>query len=320
MRESFLRAIVYTAPGELRLLDVEEPSPTDNEAVIDVKAVGICGSELEGFASRSPFRQPPLIMGHEFAGVDRDTGRRVLINPVVACKECDLCLRGQANICRSRTIVGIQRPGGFAERVSVPGSTLYEMPDGMSYVQAALVEPLANAVHAHRLAQSYDALPQRVGIIGAGTLGLLTALVAQASGDPEVTITDRLDARLETAREAGVHTAAKELSGEFDVIFDAVGTAETRADSVGLLRPGGTSVWIGLHGPEAGFDGQALIRHEKRVLATFCYHDQDYKRAIEFARRLDTPWVETCPLEEGVDAFLGLLEAPSASVKTMLVP
>lgn len=314
-----MKAMVYTGPGELELLDVAEPQRADGDVIIQVKAAGICGSDLEGFASRSPFRAPPLIMGHEFSGVRTDSGDAVVINPVVACGRCDLCHRGQRNICRHRTIIGIQRPGGFAERVAVPESNCYPVPARLPFELAALVEPLANAVHAFRLAQLHEPQPARVGVIGAGTLGLSTAWIALRHGVREIAIADLSQDRLDVARAAGIPTCATGLEGEFDIIFDAVGYADTRAASVALLRPGGTAVWIGLHAQESGFDGLGFIRTEKRVLSTFCYHDQDYRAAIDLAGELDPSWLATFPLERGPGVFLDLLKGPSPVIKSVLV-
>src|SRR5688500_18062371 len=109
-----VKAIVYTAPSTMEFLDVEEPHARPGETLIEVAAVGICGSELHGIQSPG-FRKPPLVMGHELAGTTSD-GRRVVVHPVVACGRCDLCLRGLANVCRNRTIVGIHFSGGFGER------------------------------------------------------------------------------------------------------------------------------------------------------------------------------------------------------------
>jgi threonine dehydrogenase-like Zn-dependent dehydrogenase len=317
-----MRAIVYTAPLTLEhRADQPEPVAGPGEVVVEVKAVGICGSELEGFRSRSPFRVPPLVMGHELAGVRLDTGARVTVNPLIACGRCDRCLRGLRNVCRTRALVGVQRDGGFAERVALPEACCVPLPDDVSFADGALVEPVANAVHALALAQAHDPQPARVGVIGAGMLGLATALVAQRLGVPEVVITDLSEERLETARAAGVPNTAQRLDGEFDVIVDAVGSAQTRRDAAELLVPGGSAVWIGLHGADAGFDGLALIRGEKRVLGTFAYLERDFARALEIVAQLDTSaWVRSEPLDAGVGVFLDLLERPPAHAKTLLVP
>jgi threonine dehydrogenase-like Zn-dependent dehydrogenase len=319
--DPLMRAVVYTAPLTLELRDEPDPTPGRDEVLVHVRAVGICGSELEGFRSQSPFRVPPLVMGHEIAGVRAEDGQPVAINPLIACGTCDLCLRGLRNVCRHRTLVGIQRAGGFAERVAVPASCCVALPDGMAFETAALTEPLANAVHALGLAQRHDPQPRRVGVIGAGMLGLATALVAQRFGVREVAISDLSSERLTAALAAGVPEAGQQLEGEFDVIFDAVGSPATRAASVAQVRPGGSAVWIGLHGADAGFDGLALIRGERRVLGTFAYLERDFLAALEFAGELGVPpWVATEPLDDGVDVFHALLERPPANAKTLLVP
>jgi threonine dehydrogenase-like Zn-dependent dehydrogenase len=316
-----MRAMVYTAPLTLEVRDEPEPQPAPGEVVIEVQAVGICGSELEGFRSQSPFRVPPLIMGHELAGVRADTGERVAINPLIACGRCDMCLRGARNVCRERRLVGVHRAGGFAERVAVPAACCVPVPDGVPIETAALAEPVANAVHALRLAQGVDPQPRRIGVIGAGMLGLASALVALRHGIRDVAICDLSVERLEAAARAGVPMTAERLEGEFDVIFDAVGTPGTRAASVAQLRPGGTAVWIGLHAPDAGFDALGLIRGEQRVLGTFAYAERDFDSALAMVADLGmVPWATTVPLEEGVGAFHALLERPAAHAKTILVP
>ncbi|MDO8187880.1 alcohol dehydrogenase catalytic domain-containing protein [Conexibacter sp. JD483] len=312
-----MQAIVYTAPLTLELQDVPEPVAGDGEVLVEVRAVGICGSELEGFKSQSPFRVPPLIMGHELAGVRLDTGEAVAVNPLISCGRCDLCLRGEANLCRTRALLGVHRAGGFAERVAVPERCLHPAGD-LSPERAALAEPLANAFHALRLAQRHDPQPQRVGVIGAGTLGLASALVAKHLGVPEVIVCDLSDDRLATAARAGI-TAERELTGEFDVVVDAVGSAGTRRIAAERLRPGGSAVWIGLHEPDAGFDGLALVRAEQRVLGTFAYVDRDFRAALALLPSLPTEWVTSVPLREGVEAFMELVDGPGAAAKTLLV-
>lgn len=315
-----MQAMVYTAPLELKILEVDEPVPGPGEVLVEVAAAGICGSELEGFASQSPFRVPPLIMGHEFTGRRLDTGEAVVVNPMVSCRTCDLCQRGLTNICRNRSIVGIHRAGGFAERVAVPALNCYALPDGVSLLTAALVEPLANAVHAFRLAQLYEPCPLRVGVIGAGALGFVTALVAHDRGVPAVEVSDLSALRRDLASATGANKVGERLEGEFDLVFDTVGSASTRASSLDLLRPGGTAVWIGLHGPDTGVDGMAVIRTEKRVLGTFCYQDLDYRAAVARIAALEPAGIASYPLEEGVEAFERLVDGDVSSVKTMLLP
>jgi threonine dehydrogenase-like Zn-dependent dehydrogenase len=303
----------------LENVDVVEPKPRPGDVIVEVRAVGICGSELEGFASASPFRVPPLIMGHEIAGVRADTGAHVAVNPLVACMACDLCGRGLPNVCRNRQIVGIQRPGGFTERVAVPAVNCHPADSSVPFTTLALAEPLANAVHALRLVEQHDPWPQRVGIIGAGAIGLSQGLVAKERGIPHVELCDLSDDRLETARRAGIVVRHGELDGEFDVVFDTVGLAATRGASLRLVRPGGTAMWVGLHGADAELDARALIRNEIRVLTTFGYSRQDFQVAVDFASHLAPDWIQAYPMGQGAEAFLSLLSGPAPATKIMLV-
>ena len=143
---------MFTGPGVLELQDVAEPEVAEGDVLVQVRSVGICGSELHG-ARHPGFRMPPLIMGHEFAGTSAD-GDRVVINPMLSCGHCELCAGGLRQVCRERQIIGVHRAGGFAERVAVPGSTLRPVPDWLSWDAAAMVEPAANAVHAWNLVRA----------------------------------------------------------------------------------------------------------------------------------------------------------------------
>src|SRR3954452_517100 len=196
--EVLMRAMVYSAPLTLEMQDVPEPEPGPGEVVVEVAAAGICGSELEGVASRSPFRVPPLVMGHEFAGTVVGTGRRVVVNPLVNCRECDLCVAGATNVCRRRVTLGVHRPGGFAERVAVLERNLVDLPDDVGWAQAAMIEPLAHAVHAARLATAPVPLPRRLGVLGAGAIGLAVVVVAVDREIPEVHAVDLLEEKLAT--------------------------------------------------------------------------------------------------------------------------
>lgn len=311
-----MRSVVFTGTSVVEMLDVEEPSAQEGEVLVDVAAVGICGSELHGI--REPgFRVPPLVMGHEFAGTTPD-GRRVVVNPILSCSSCDLCLGGQPQVCRTRSVVGIHRAGGFAERVAVPADALHEIPESLSWEEAAMVEPLANAVHAWGLGGARKGAS--VGIIGSGTIGLVCLLVAKDRGASHITVTDLSPERLSLATRLGADEVASELSGEFDVVFDAVGAGVTRRASVDRLRPGGTAVWIGLLADVVDFDGRDLIRQEKKVVGSFAYTDAEFVEAIELASRVDLGWCDTFPLEEGARVFTELMNGRTDIVKALLRP
>jgi len=181
-----MRALVFTAPSVVELRNVDEPAAGSDDVIVDVAVAGICGSELHGI--RTPgFRTPPLIMGHEFAGATAD-GRRVAVNPLVTCGHCDRCLAGQTELCRERVIIGVHRPGAFAERVAVPVSSIHDLPDDLSWTAAGIIEPVANAVHAWGLVGG--ATGQRVGIIGCGAIGLVCLQLAAAQGAASIVAAD----------------------------------------------------------------------------------------------------------------------------------
>ncbi len=309
-----MHALVYTRPGLVENLEVEEPQASVDEVLIDVAAVGICGSETHGIGAPG-FRQPPLIMGHEFAGTLPD-GTRVVVNPVIPCRTCIVCRSGQEQLCPQRVIIGIHRSGAFAERVVVPRSQVHAIPDRLGWTAAALVEPVANGLHAWDLAgRPTDA---RVGVIGAGPIGLAVVMAARADG-VSVTIADLAPERRVIAAREGADTVER-LEGEFDVIVDAVGAPPTRRASVELLRPGGTAVWLGLADPDPAFDAMALIRHGKTVRGSFCYPDSTFARAIEVVADAQPEWADTFALTDGAEIFMRLVDGDTSVMKAVLAP
>lgn len=313
-----MKAMVYTAPQTLDYRDVPEPEPSDGEVVVEVAATGICGSELHGVKHADPFRVPPLIMGHEFSGHRTDTGEHVVVNPLVSCGTCDLCRAGRSNICRNRAILGINRPGGFAERVAVPIRNLHRAPDGLDAGQGVLAEPLANAVHGWRAA---DGSPtDRVGIIGAGTIGLALVIALRSFGVMRMHVADHADERREVAAKLGAADTVRDLREEYDLVIDAVGKAVTRRSSVQRLRPGGRALWLGLEDVEDDVDVRALIRSEKSIRTSFCYTDDDFAEAVRIGGETDASWVDVRPLASGVDVFYDLMSGRTDLAKVALRP
>jgi threonine dehydrogenase-like Zn-dependent dehydrogenase len=329
-----VKALVFTAPGQVELLDVPEPDPAPGEVLVEVRAAGICGSELHG-ARRPGFRQPPLIMGHEFAGIGAG-GEAVVVNPILSCGRCAECRRGLRHVCREREIIGVHRAGGFAERVAVPASALRPLPAGLPWEAAALIEPAANAVHAwNQAGRALDASGAggadgapgadgaegaRVAVIGCGAIGLLCAATALSGGAGRVEVTDLSPARLAAAQRLGAEVADPGLSGEYDVVIDAVGSAATRAASVAHQRPGGVAVWLGLAEEEAGFDANALIRSEKRVLGSFAYNDEEFAQAISRIQDWDLTWAAGYPLAAAAGIFTDLMNGGLHPLKALLLP
>jgi threonine dehydrogenase-like Zn-dependent dehydrogenase len=227
-------------------------------------------------------------------------------------------------VCEEREIIGVHRAGGFAERVAVPASALRPLPPGLPWEAAALVEPAANAVHAWNQAGAAlgagGATGARVAVIGCGAIGLLCAAMALSGGAGSVDATDVSPVRLAAAERLGAGVAAEGLSGEYDVVIDAAGSAATRAASVAHQRPGGVAVWLGLAGQDAGFDANALVRSEKRVLGSFAYRDEEFAHAMAQIGNWDLSWAAGYPLAVGAEVFTGLMNGRLHPVKALLRP
>jgi threonine dehydrogenase-like Zn-dependent dehydrogenase len=310
-----MRALVYTRPNTVELLEIDQPVAGAAEVLVRVDAAGICGSELHGISDTS-FRRPPLVMGHEFSGTTLD-GRRVVANPLLSCGDCDQCERGCEHLCRSRAILGIHRPGAFAEWIAVPERALHELPAAMSFETAALIEPLANGVHAVNLSNGEP--DARIAIFGAGTIGLVALLAARRRSD-RVAVCDLSPERLAVAERLGAGTTTTALDGEFDVVIDAVGAASTHRASIEHLRPGGTTVWIGLLSRDADIDAQALVRDEKHVVGSYCYTTADFAEAVALASEIDLGWTTSFDLDDGVTIFNELMHGRHDVVKAVLRP
>ena len=314
-----MKAIVYLGDRNLVLQEVPMPEQRPMEAIVKVAAVGICGSELTAVVEPSEYRKPPLIMGHEFAGTRMDNGERVVVNPLIACGKCRWCDEELSHLCEKRAIIGINRPGAFAEYVSAPIASMVRLPNTMSWSQAALAEPMATAMHVMRAIK-----PERrskIGIIGLGGIGMLVLLAAKARGFDAVEVAELLPARAAMAKESGASAVGRELSGDFDVIVDAVGTRATRRTSLTLLRRGGIAVWVGMHDDACQIDGvRDLIRRELSLAMCFAYTRKDFEAAVDLLAEVRTEGVvENVPFKDGTFAFERLLAGGVAAPKIQLV-
>src|SRR5574341_1142540 len=328
-----MKALYYPAWDRLEIRDVDEPVPTFGEVIVKVAAVGICGSELHGFVTHAARRTPPLIMGHEFCGTVAAVGAgvtgyrpgdRVAVNSVISCGRCDECLEGRSHLCRVGEVFGTKRPGAFAELCAAPASTLFPLPETVSSLQAALTEPLANAVHALSLTRLR--FPSTVLVFGAGTIGLFVLQVGRTAGAFQVAVADVSDARLEVARRLGADVTCNPRKEDVvatvrgltrgrgaDVAVDAVGAAETRHAAVMATRPGGEVIWLGLHDDPTQVSGFAVVLGERRINGSFAVTPRDLRVAIGLfaAGKIElNPWVRTFPLTEGVQVFRQLVSAP----------
>lgn len=326
-----MQALVWRGPRQLAAEECPIPEPGRGEVRVRVMAVGICGSELSGYLGLSSLRIPPLVMGHEFSGViDAVTpesswvqGTRVVVNPLISCGDCSACRDGRANLCPARQLIGAHRPGAFAEAVIVPDSACLPLPAGTDFVAASLVEPLACAVRAVGLLASpaHDRAAS-LRVLGAGPIGLLSAMVARRAGF-KVTIHDPNRTRASVATEWGL-SAPSAKPAKAQAVIDAVGLEETRRSAVSLLEPGGTAVFVGLHESSASFDGNELVREEKAVRGCFAYSPKDFSQALELLTSGLLPdhrrWISERPLTAGKDSFEELTAENPTAVKVVLRP
>jgi len=332
-------ALVWEGPEQIALRSLPAPEPGRDEVLVRVGAVGICGSELEGYLGRMSNRTPPLVMGHEFAGTVVDAresgwaGRRVAVNPLISCGRCEACRAGRPNLCDARTIVGIGRPGAFAELVAVPRSSLLELPDELADEGGALVEPLANVVHAFDLGVRHG-LPERVLVVGAGSLGLLATQVASLSGATTVVATDLSEERLAHAARLGATATvgAGDDAGErlrallpdgADLVVDCVGAAATKQLAIRHARDGGAVVLLGLQDDATPLSSHELIRREIALGGSYTYTPRDVRRALGLlasGRVAYDGWTASRPLREGPAAFAELVSAARADIKVLLRP
>ena len=329
-----MKALVYTAPNEVAFRDEPAPSHAPGEVVIRVEAVGICGSDMHAYHGHDPRRKPPLILGHELAGVIVDgpgAGRRVTVNPLITCGTCDYCRQGRDNLCANRTMIGMTRPGGFAEFVSTAAASVIELPQGMEARDAALTEPAATALHAIHLASRALARPLAEGsvlVLGGGAIGMLATLLLASRGVRHVAVGEvnaLRRASLAKATSARVYDPSATSPGEsaYDLVIDAVGAKATRNTALSAVKPGGVVMHIGLADWASEIDMRRLTLAEITLIGTYTYATSDLRAA---ARGLhdgafgDLAWVETRSLADGAGAFRDLHEGRAAAAKIVLRP
>src|SRR3954462_15411418 len=320
-----MRTLVWDGPNAMHVQDAPEPGdPGPDELILEPEAVGICGSEVEGYLGHMGNLIPPLAMGHEFAGTEVATGAgagdldgaRVAVNPLSGCGECRLCRSGFSNVCKDRVLVGVHVPRPFAGFVKVRAVDARVLPDGVSARVGALMEPLANGVHSVRLAPSGV---ESAVVMGAGTIGLVTLQAALLEGILHVAVVEPQDERRARAAALGAHAVygspeeARD-AGEPDLVLDAVGAQATRALGLELLRPGGTMVCIGLAADETTLGFHDVVRSQHRIQGSYAYTMPDFEQAHEWLvsgeASLGDDLTAVQPLDAAPEAFARLAGGP----------
>lgn len=342
-----MKALVLTAYRRLEMRDVPTPEPGPRELRVRVHACGICGSDVHGYDGSSGRRIPPLIMGHEAAGVVDAVGAevagyrpgdRVTFDSTIHCGECGFCRAGQVNLCDNRRVVGVapgeyRQDGAFAEAVVVPERIVCRLPEAVPFEHAAMVEPLSVAVHAVERAKPVAG--DQALVVGCGMIGLLTLQVARAAGCARVIAVDLDEGRLAQAARLGadvtlhggsdVPARIVELTGGrgVDVAFEAVGASEPIATAVASLRKGGTLVLIGNVTPRVELNLQAIVTRELSLLGT-CASSGEYEAALELLARgkvrLDGLISAIAPLADGPAWFERLYAREPGLMKVVLQP
>jgi L-iditol 2-dehydrogenase len=289
-----VKALRLHGAGDLRLHDEDEPEPGDGEVIVEVTAVGLCGSDrhwvVEGGIGDAVL-QRPLVLGHEFCGViasGRRSGERVALDPAVPCNRCETCLAGMPHLCPEVRFAGHgSTDGALRTLVAWPESLAHPLPDEIPDGEAPLLEPLGVALHALDLGRV--APGTRAGVFGCGPLGLLIVEALAAAGARTVVATDPLPHRRAAAVAAGAPHALDpgELAGtqlDVEVAFEAAGTDEALADAIGAVRPGGRVVLVGIpDGDRTTFVASAARRKELTFLLCRRMEPDDLPRAIRLA-------------------------------------
>ena len=343
-----MKALIYTKPYSFEYSDFPDPVAGEDDVLIRVKACGICGSDVHGFTGKTGRRIPPLIMGHEAAGIVEGIGKnvsgfekgdRVCFDSTVYCNKCEACRAGLFNRCDKRQVLGVSVPafkrhGAFAEYVAVPSWIVSKIPDELSFVHAALLEPASIGTHAaNRAPISND---DTVVVIGAGTIGLFILQAARLRGAAKVIAVDINEFRLNLAKKLGADKLINPLKSDLseavlqetegkgaNVTLEAVGYAKTFADAVSITRMGGYVVAVGNLEKKAEFDLQQLIARELTFTGSYA-SSGEFRDCIELVASgkisVEPLISDVLPMQEGPDAFDRLLKAEENLVKIVLEP
>jgi len=328
-----MKALLLEEYGRLEYKDVPEPIPMPRDVLIDVKACGICGSDVHGMDGSTGRRVPPIIMGHEAAGVIAQIGDevkgwqlgdRVTFDSTIFCNQCSSCRKGRVNLCSERRVLGVscqeyRQHGALAEQVAVPSQILHRLPDNVTFEQAALVEPLSVSCHAAGI------LPIQGGesclIVGAGVIGLFALQVLKNRGCDPVYIVDINPKRVQVAMRLGALVAPKSI--EVDLALEAVGLPETFAEVLGSLKKGGHLAMVGNLASSVKLPLQLAVTRELTLHGS-CASAGEYPHCLDLiatgAVQTDPILSAVAPLAEGALWFERLRKKKEPLLKVVLIP
>ncbi len=344
-----MKALVLTEYKHFELQEVAKPTIRPNEVLVRVKAVGICGSDVHGMDGSSGRRIPPIVMGHEASGIIAEvgsdvrgwaTGDRVTFDSTVYVLDDWYSRRGQYNLSDGREVVGVSTPdfkrqGAFAEYVSVPQHILYAIPDNVSFTQAALVEPVAVALHA--LSLTPIQVNDSAVVVGAGMIGLFVIQALKLAGCGIIIAIDLDDDRLALAQKLGAtHIINAGGSGDVakqvqaltngrgaDVSFEVVGAGPTVKTAIDCVRKGATVTLVGNLAPTVEMPLQAVVTRQLRLQGS-CAINGEYEAALALisSGRINVEAILSAevPLDEGADWFRRLYDKEKGLIKVVLKP
>jgi L-iditol 2-dehydrogenase len=333
---------------QMEMADVPKPVIGADDVLVRVKACGICGSDVHGFDGSTGRRIPPLVMGHEAAGVVVETGvkvrnlpggTRVTFDSTVSCGACFFCRRGQINLCENRQVLGVscgdyRRQGAFAEYVAVPQHIVYALPDSLSFEQAAMIEAVSVALHAVGLT------PVKLGdtavVVGSGMVGLLVVQALRLAGCAQVIAVDLDDLRLKLASQLGADEGLNPEKCDVpaavgvrthgrgaDVAVEVVGATAPIKTAIGSLRKGGVLTLVGNISPMAEIPLQAVVTRQITLFGS-CASAGEYPACIDLiargAIRVDPMISAKAPLAEGPQWFHRLYNKEPNLMKVILQP
>jgi len=344
-----MKAMLLTAPRKLEMVDFPAPAVAPDEVLVAIKACGICGSDIHGWDGSSGRRNPPLIMGHEASGrIVRVGGNvrgwqpedRVTFDSTIYCGQCAFCAAGEVNLCENRRVFGVapaqyRQHGAFAEYLAVPARLLYRLPDEVSFPHAAMLEPVAVALHAVQRVR-VDASTTTV-VVGAGMIGLFVIQALRWKGTREIIAIDLDESRLAKARELGATRTLLSRNGSVveevqritggrgaDVAFEVVGFEPTLDLAIAAVRKGGACVLVGNLAPRTGFALQQVVTRELSLLGS-CASAGEFPQGLELIARgvikIDPLISGIAPLADG-PAWFERLSAKGGSqyLKVILQP
>ena len=317
---------VMTAPKQITFREIPVPEPGDDQVLVKIMKIGVCGSDIHVYHGTHPFTSYPVTQGHEVsakvvswgANVSGfSEGQRVTIEPQVYCGKCYPCTHGKYNLCEELKVMGFQTTGTASEYFAVDASKVTPLPEGMTFNEGAMIEPLAVTVHAAKRFPELEG--SKVVVLGAGPIGILLAQSCKALGAAQVMVTDVSDYRLELAKKCGADFVYNTLNKDFgeamiesfgpdkaDVIYDCAGNDITMGQAIKYARKGSTIILVAVFGKMATVDLAVLNDHELDLNTTMMYRHEDYVDAI---RLVGEGKIQLKPLMSKHFAFKDYLQA-----------